>query len=191
MTSKFVQDTCLLLRHDGCKKGTYPVKGQGCKPSKRGLGQGGSGSGRGKAFAKGALLGAAGTGALALGGAAAGAAWMNTRHGQRTVGEAQQKLGELGQKASGVLPKKLRAKASNASADFAANGAERYAKNAMTKEEVKQEYDRRLARQEKKSKPRGERSTDRNVKKLEGALSEETSQGLSKNQARRLERMLA
>lgn len=160
MTSKFVQDTCLLLRHDGCKKGTYPVKGQGCKPSQGRMGQGGSssGSGRGKAFAKGALLGAAGTGALALGGAAAGAAWMNTRHGQRTIGEVQQKLGKAGQA-------------------FAANGAERYAKNAMTKEEVKKEYDRRLAKQERESNPQPKKKKDPNA--------------LSDRESRRLEKMLA
>jgi hypothetical protein len=92
MTSKFIQDTCLLLRHDGCKKGTFPVKGQGCKPSqgrmkqgKPGLKQGGGGNGW-------KTTAAIGAGTLAAGAIGAGV-YANTNHGKRTIGKVEESVG--------------------------------------------------------------------------------------------------
>lgn len=94
MTSRFIQDTCLLLRHDGCKKGTYPVKGQGCKPSKGRLGQPGQGeSGAKKGNGNGWKIAAGiGAGTLAAGALGAGI-YANTNHGKRTFGKVEENLG--------------------------------------------------------------------------------------------------
>lgn len=151
MTSDFVRNTCLLIRHDGCKKGTYP-KGGRCVPAR--AQQGGGGNGRHMLGA--AVLGGLATAAAGAGLATGGAIYANTKHGQRTIGETQQKVGKFMQEHGSKMQ---------------SEGSERYAKNQMSKEAVKAEYQRRLARHENKSAPKDKR-------------------GISEGQAKKLERML-
>ena len=116
---------------------------------------------------------------------------MNTRHGQRMVGEGQQKIGGLMQTIGERLPNKVGERVATAGSTFSQNGAERYANNAMTKEEIKKEYDRRLSRQQKKAgESQGGGISNRQAKRLERQLNAPEKGAMSDRQSRRLERML-
>ena len=97
MTSDFVRNTCLLIRHDGCKKGTYP-KGGRCVPAKAQQGGGGRG------LSGGQIAATAVGGTLAAGALGAGI-YASTRHGQRTIGKAEESVGNFIHKQAGEWDK--------------------------------------------------------------------------------------
>ena len=86
-TRSITSSICMIIRADGCKKGMRPEGGR-CVPAKGRLKQeGGGGGGSNKGL--GAVIG---TG-LAVGGIVGANVYGATRHGQRTIGKAEEWAG--------------------------------------------------------------------------------------------------